>query len=209
MFQRLCCAALLLAAVGCATVPDAPVLVDVPTEDPAYPAEAKALPTAEERLAAHEAIRGYRFGEDREALSVVEDQVTAAMTDEDAAAAYAAALVAFVQGEATHDAKVFAFRQLARVGHGGNARDLAAFLQDPALADMARYALEGIPGREADEALIEALDTTEGNLRIGVINSLGERRSEAAVPALSALIDDDDEAISAAAKNALVKIQQL
>lgn len=67
---------------------------------------------------------------------------------------------------------------------------LAPLLHDAALAHYARTALEAIPGPESLQALRAALATTQGNLRLGVINSLGVRADREAVPALIHLCQD-------------------
>jgi len=59
-------------------------------------------------------------------------------------------------------------------------------------SDMARYALENIPGDEAEGALLSALETVGGEMKIGVISSLGARASAAAVPALSRIASDTE-----------------
>jgi len=209
MLQRMMCALAILALAGCVTTSDqVVVIVDHPTDDPAYPKEARALPTSDERDDALQAIQDYTFGEDRAALAVVADQVTAALTDEHSAAAYSAALAAFLHTDATHHAKAFACRQLARVGQAKDAASIGKLLHDPALSDMARYALEAIEGEEVDEVLVASLSESEGEIQIGIINTLGERGAQNAIPALSDLADADDSAVVAAARNALVKIQR-
>jgi len=42
---------------------------------------------------------------------------------------------------------------------------------------MARYALERMPGEAVDDALVDALAHTEGATRVGIVNSLGARRT--------------------------------
>ena len=68
---------------------------------------------------------------------------------------------------------------------------------------MARYAVERIPGPEAARAMRDALPKLRGNLKIGVIGSLGVRRDEASLPALTAFLDDADDAMVRAAALAL------
>jgi HEAT repeat protein len=81
---------------------------------------------------------------------------------------------------------------------------LAALLADETVEVSARRALEQIPGKAADTALIDALERVPPKLRIGVINSLVERRTPEAVSVLSARINDAD--VGAAAAAALGKI---
>lgn len=190
---------------GCATVSEMYPQSHEAADDPAYPKEARPVPTAEERSAALLAITNYQFGENREALTHLNDLVTAALPDEAAAAAFSTELAVFLHTPASHDAKVYVCRQWARIGQAADAATVADLLSDARLAEMARYALEPVPGDAVDEELIEALAVTEGTVRIGIINSLGERGSELAVPALEALAKGDN-AEAAAAQVALKKI---
>ena len=66
---------------------------------------------------------------------------------------------------------------------------------------MARYALERIPDAAVNEALRAMLPKAAGKTRIGIVNTLGQRRDAAATGALAGLIpgSDADAAIAAAA----------
>ena len=83
---------------------------------------------------------------------------------------------------------------------------LAALLDDERLSTYARYGLEPIADPSADEALRAALTRLNGNLRIGVINSIGKRGDAEAGPALAKLIYDSDAAAARAALEALGSI---
>ena len=54
-------------------------------------------------------------------------------------------------------------------------------------SDMARYALERMPGEAVNDALRGALPNAKGKPKVGIINSLGERQDEKAVGALGEL----------------------
>lgn len=103
-------------------------------------------------------------------------------------------------------AKDLACRQLAIIGTGAEVPAIAPLLADAKLSHMARYALERIPGPEADEALLAALPKVQGALRVGVIHSLGNRRAERAVGPLSGLLGDADPGVATAAARALGRI---
>ena len=62
---------------------------------------------------------------------------------------------------------------------------LALLLERPSIAVLARRALQHHPAPEAGRALRAALDTTQGELRRGVIRSLGERAGPEASAALA------------------------
>ncbi|MHC4665603.1 MAG: HEAT repeat domain-containing protein, partial [Planctomycetota bacterium] len=71
---------------------------------------------------------------------------------------------------------------------------------------MARYALERIPDPAADKALRGALGKTSGKVKVGIINSLGERGDRKAVKQLTRLLTDPDKEAAEAAFSALGKI---
>jgi hypothetical protein len=79
-------------------------------------------------------------------------------------------------------------------------------LLDGETSDMARYALERIPGTSVNEALRSALRKANGKPKIGIINSLGQRRDRRAVRALSRLVVDSDKTVAIAAAAALGQI---
>jgi HEAT repeat protein len=79
-------------------------------------------------------------------------------------------------------------------------------LNDAKTADIARYALERIPAPAAERALLKALPKSSGNTKVGIISSLGQKRSAPAVPELRSLIKDSDNKIAHAAVAALANI---
>lgn len=117
-----------------------------------------------------------------------------------------AALLTFVQGGPSPAGLMAACRSLSLIGGPDSIPALAALALKPETTDAARYALERIPGPEADRALVGALDKTAGDVRRGVVFSLGARKSAAAVLALARLATGKDAAIAADAVKALGKI---
>ncbi len=114
-------------------------------------------------------------------------------------------LLVFLESEASPGGKMEACRSLRLIGSAASAPVLGKLLLDPGTADLARYALERIPGPEAERALLAALDKTRGEVRLGIVFSLGER-SAAAVPALERLARSKDRTLAAAAIQALGRI---
>jgi hypothetical protein len=112
-------------------------------------------------------------------------------------------LLAALKGNLSRDARDYVCRKLATVGSTAAVPVLAGLLTNEDSSHMARFALERIPAPEAAAALREALGKVNGDLRIGVISSLGSRRDAAAVPALSGLLTDSDPATARAAALAL------
>lgn len=117
------------------------------------------------------------------------------------------ALAAFlVKEEVTPAARMEVCRQLRRIGTGRSVPALSRLLKDENSADSARYALEAIPGESAERALLDALPGSKGKTRVGIIGSLGARRSPGAVPALKELAAGPDPEAAAAAVDALGRI---
>lgn len=101
--------------------------------------------------------------------------------------------------QASGDGRVFACRQLVLIGEENAVPHLAPLLADPELGDWARRALEAIPGPAADQALVRALEQTEGQARAGVMASLGVRGVAAAVEHLAGLLDSPEAPAAAQA----------
>lgn len=151
-------------------------------------------------------LSDYEYGDVRIPLREAHLWVTGAMNSEQDSAAVAGALATLLDGDATMDCKQFVCRELARVGGAAQVPQLAALLNNAETADMARIALQAIPGPEADAALVDALATTSGIVRVGVANSLGERGAQNAVSALRQLARNGDAQEAEAAVAALGKI---
>ncbi|MCX6568762.1 MAG: HEAT repeat domain-containing protein [Candidatus Aminicenantes bacterium] len=117
-----------------------------------------------------------------------------------------AALLRFIQGSPAPGGLMAACRALRLIGGPDSAPVLAALVLKPETTDAARYALERIPGREADQALLAALDKVQGEVKRGIIFSIGERKSAAAVPAFERLAGGKDLSLAADAVKALGKV---
>ncbi|NIA13813.1 MAG: hypothetical protein GWP08_07005 [Nitrospiraceae bacterium] len=151
-------------------------------------------------------VAKYEFGQSREPLTVVADAIRDSQNDPQVRAKLEDAMVVLLRSKSTRDAKDFACRQLALIGTDKTVPALAAMLGPSDTSDMARYALERIPGAAADKALIAALGRTSGVVKVGVINSLGARECAAALGKLGPLAKGGDVAIAEAAIAALGKI---
>jgi HEAT repeat protein len=120
----------------------------------------------------------------------------------------AAKLVAILQDP---DASVYvrakACQRLAVVGDRSAVPALAPLLTHPQLSHYARTALEPLPDPAADLALREALPKVQGNLRVGVINSIGHRRDAQAIGTLEKLRHDPDIEVARAADAALARVR--
>jgi HEAT repeat protein len=96
-------------------------------------------------------------------------------------------------------------RKLSMIGTAASVPALAPLLTDPDESHMARFALERIPAPAAADALRQALGNVRGDLVIGMISSLANRRDTASVKPLAALLAGDAK-IAAAAASALGRI---
>lgn len=117
-----------------------------------------------------------------------------------------AALIAILESDAGWLEKQTACRALRQSGTAKAVPALAALLNDSELSNLARYALEPMENPEAGKALRDALNTTEGLLKSGVIGSIGARRDTLAVPLLIPLVDTADLDVASAAAGALGRI---
>ncbi len=153
------------------------------------------------------AVRSYQFGHSREPLSRIEEAVQKALPNLEERKVLAARLIELLEGDSTDDAKKFACLQLAVLDATTAVPALSKLLGSERQADMAIHALESITDLSAGKTLRDALDTTEGLVRIGVINALGKRQDHPAVTALGALLLDNDAMTSEAAARALGMIR--
>jgi HEAT repeat protein len=151
-------------------------------------------------------IATYEYGDSREPLAqftrLAEDSLRSPAT----ISQIEAALLKFLQSEATPAAKDFALRELSRIATDKSVPALAGMLAQPETAEMARYALARIPGNAADDALVRALPKAPGSVRIGIVNSLGQRRTQKSVPALRPLLISKEPGLAEAAAAALSDI---
>ncbi len=115
-------------------------------------------------------------------------------------------LIAVLRSDAPQGEKAIACKKLAVDGSSESVGDLAKLLSDPQLASWSRIALEAIPGSAADEALRKGAESLDGNLLVGVLNSIGVRRDAGSVEVLAKRLSDKDEEVASAAAVALGRI---
>jgi HEAT repeat protein len=120
-------------------------------------------------------------------------------------AAKEAELLKVLQSGAPAD-KAIACKQLTIYGSEKAVPELAKLLADEQLASWARIALEAIPGPAADEALRASLESLDGKLLVGAINSLGVRRDAGAVEALASRLQHESADVALASAVALGRI---
>ena len=145
-------------------------------------------------------------GQDLAAFAAIDRAVSQARADANIRKALEASLIATLEGTATDLGKDYACRQLALVGSDTAVPALAQLLPNARLSHMARYALEGISGPAAAKALSESIAKTAGQQRVGAVISLGRLADPQSVPAVAALLDQQDDELRRAALETLGRI---
>jgi hypothetical protein len=91
-------------------------------------------------------------------------------------------LLAVLQSDAPAAQKAITCKELAIYGSSAAVPELAKLLPNPQLSSWARIPLEVIPASESDDALRSAAESLQGQLLVGVINSIGVRRTPTPFP---------------------------
>ncbi|MDQ1257844.1 MAG: ThuA protein [Candidatus Hydrogenedentes bacterium] len=163
------------------------------------------IPPPDAFAVALDAVRGYEFGQSCAALYRLRDLVYASLGSPEERANAETQVLAALTGDATVECKKYLCKQLAVAGSDAAVPVLAGLLADADLGDMARYAMEAIPGPACDATLVDALSRAQGVAKAGLLNTLGDRRV-AAVDAIAPCIGDADALAAEAAIAALGKI---
>ncbi len=150
-----------------------------------------------------EKIRTYDWGQSRLALTKMSDIIKQAHSSPAELKKIEKSLLGVLTSDATRAGKQFVCRELSIIGSGQSVPVLAKMLTGEETSDMARYALERIPGTAVNDALRRALRQAKGKPKVGIINSLGQRRDKRAVRALGRLVGNSDKTVAAAAAAAL------
>ena len=154
------------------------------------PAPAPVQPSRQQPVTA-EMMKDEKYGSAAQIMSLPVARLTALLMDP-AASVYARAK---------------ACQRLAVVGDRSAVPALAPLLGDMHLSLYARTALETMPDRAADEALLAALGRVQGKLLAGVINSIGKRRDPNAIGVLEKLRHSADSEVADSANAALARIR--
>ena len=151
-------------------------------------------------------VASYEYGQDFKPLADVMEFVRGTKSDPELLPKVEERFIAFLNGKATLEGRKFVCEQLSLIGTNASVPVLSGLLADPPTSDMARYALERISAPQAAEALRAALSKVSGKERVGVINSLGQKRDSPAVALLAPLAMDPDQPTAIAAVAALGRI---
>ena len=188
----------LLIAAGCSTTSVTPT------------ASAPPAPTA---APAQRAAEG-AFDDDPRPPTAAENIVIAAGLDAAKLAAAQSALLAILQNPDSQPAAAQEAAQLLgqvlltgqSAGHAATLNALAPLLANPDHSEFARLALDRVPGSAVDALYLQALTTTSGRTRLGILDAIGSRGISGATPALAGLLNDADAATAGAAATALARI---
>ena len=151
-------------------------------------------------------IAAYEYGQSSQPLTELTDIVRSGCDSPQLREQIEKYLIDFLRSQPTMAGRQFICKQLSIIGSEESVPVLTEMLIVPETSDMARYALERIPGAVVDGALRKTLPKTAGRVKVGIINSLGRRRDVQAVGLLEKLVSDSDREVAGAAVAALGRI---
>ena len=152
-------------------------------------------------------ITNYDFGQSRTILMEFSDLVVEASKSESESQKVEESLLKFLQTDPSFPSKQFACQKLSIIGSEKSVPTLIEMMKDETTTNTARYALERIPSKKVDEALLQALDNENKKIKIGIINTLGVRECKKAVAPIAKLIKSEDQDIAISAATALGSIK--
>jgi type 1 glutamine amidotransferase/HEAT repeat protein len=183
---------------------------DFPATDLAVPTSADVRRWPEFRPPSLDAIltelASFEYSRNEDILYRLREYVLTHRKIEESRAACEEKLLAFLTSPANAAGKLAACRELRLIGTEKSVPVLREMLLRDETTDMARFALEKIPGAAATRAMLDALETCRGEAKLGLISSLGQRKAQDAVMLLGALLSDPDPSVSSAATVSLGRI---
>ncbi|GMV99411.1 MAG: hypothetical protein AMXMBFR84_05500 [Candidatus Hydrogenedentota bacterium] len=150
-----------------------------------------------------EDAKSYEFGNDRTALSELEQAVFASAGDAEASAELAGKLAKYLSDDVSLETKRFVVRQLRLIGTEDTVPALKALLKDDELCHLATYALGSIEGDKATDALTWGLGKARAQDKAGIASVLGARGSDKAVAGLRKALKNNDLEVKRAVASAL------
>jgi HEAT repeat protein len=149
-----------------------------------------ALAAAVARGDAYHDLVKYEWSQGRAGVSTIEQDIRDAKGDVARHAIEAKLLKALAHPDATYACKQFVCRMMRRTGSKACVAPLTGLLADEKLSHMARFALQHLDAPGTTDALIKALAAAEGEEKLGIVTTLGERGDPKAVPALTNILPD-------------------
>lgn len=153
-----------------------------------------------------QALAKYEYGQNASGAERLEDLIPEAANDPQLRAQAETLLLRVFASQSTLDGKSIACRHLVTVGSVKCIPVLEPLLADAKLSHPARYALARIAEPAACDAMLRAMNKTSGNVQVGLINSLGDRRHAPAIPDLAKLLASTDTLVAESAASALGKM---
>jgi hypothetical protein len=154
---------------------------------------------------AFKTLKTYDWGDDPETLKPI-DLAIIATHGAAARKALEKRLVDTLTSGISRSALDYVCRRLRIVGTRQSIEALAVLLLVENTSHIARYALERIPDEKAVEVMRDSLPKVSGKLKPGIIGSLGKRRDEESIQAISKLLGDSDIQVAKAAAESLALI---
>jgi HEAT repeat protein len=155
---------------------------------------------------AFETLKTYDWGADPESLKAIDKAIIATHGDAAARKALEKRLVDALTGGISRSALDYVCRRLRIVGTRQSIEALTALLPAENTSHIARYALERIPDEKAVDVMRDSLPKVGSKLKPGIIGSLGKRRDQKSIQAISKLLGDSDNQVAKAAAESLAMI---
>ncbi|MBN1846551.1 MAG: HEAT repeat domain-containing protein [Sedimentisphaerales bacterium] len=135
----------------------------------------------------------------QEKVATCDEEIAASRANPQALADLEKRCIQVLQGDSTPEQKDRAGRILRVIGSPDSIPALAALLREEDTSHLARYVLEPMPYPQADQALRQGLAQASGDVRLGIIHSLGVRQDPEAAAVLIPLLQGSDLEAAAAA----------
>jgi len=157
--------------------------------------------TVEEAI---EQLKSHKFGQNADVLNFLYESAIA--SDAALRKKLNDGFTRILESDAAYDAKQFVCRQLALTATTEHIPVLAKHLTDEQMSHIVLYVLRHIDSPEVDKALLSALGKASGRAKLGIISTLGNRRSAAAVEPLGMVIVSGDKEAALEAIKSLGRI---
>ena len=139
---------------------------------------------------AFEVLKTYDWGTDRNQLNAIDHALVSTENTADAKV-LEEKLIEAMKSDISHSAKDFVARKLRSIGTAASVPALAPLLTNDEYSNLACFALESIPCKEAATALADAIGKTKGTVQAGIIGSAVKRDVDV-VGKLAQLVKSND-----------------
>lgn len=149
------------------------------------------------------ALSRYDFDKSRTWMPDLQSLMKNVYNRPEAIAGVESQMTAFLRSAATVAGKQMVCRELAAIGTARSVPVLSELLLIPGMEGTALLALEKIPGKDANQALLQSLEDGDERLQLALINSLAARQVADAIVPLAKLMYSNNEKLSRSAISAL------